>query len=237
MYYKLSCLSLFFGRLRAEWSWSQITTRKNTSTPNIIPTMHTTCIQQMCITEAFREGPLMPITDPLWTRSASLCMDTNSPNSWELWLVSASCRVMCSLLHAFKDDTMLYCLIFTTSQLWSDSAAWNSPSLSFLLSLLLQLHYLLPSQSYSYQLDKEPEGESCQMSVFDRWDFCGRLVYTSLISYTSSFSLSVYHIQTALRTNLMCLFEVSWRRTNCCCYLHQVFARLCERACIQVCIL
>lgn len=55
------------------------------------------------------------------------------------------------------------------------------------LSLLPQPHYLLPSQCYSYQLDKEPEGENCQMSVFDRWDLCVRLVYISLISHPSSF--------------------------------------------------
>lgn len=96
------------------------------------------------------------------------------------------------------------------------------PPLAPPLSLLLQLHYFLPSRSYSYHRDKEPEGEICQMSVFDRWDLWVRLVYISFISHMSYFFLSDYHIQTAPRTNLMCLCEDSWKRTNCCCNQHKV---------------
>uniref|UniRef100_A0A3P8S805 ELKS/RAB6-interacting/CAST family member 2 n=1 Tax=Amphiprion percula TaxID=161767 RepID=A0A3P8S805_AMPPE len=39
--------------------------------------------------------------------------------------------------------------------------------LSPALSLLSQPHCFLPSPSYSYHLDKRPEGETCQMSFFD----------------------------------------------------------------------
>lgn len=87
--------------------------------------------------------------------------------------------------------------------------------------------------SYSYHLDKGPGGKNCQMSVFDWWDLCLRLVYISFISHMSCFSLSGYHIHTALRTNLMCLFEDNWR-TDWCCYQHVVFVYLCVGACMPL---
>lgn len=112
-----------------------------------------------------------------------------TPKTPMLGLVYTSWHVVGSLLHAFKVDTISYLSSPPVSCGWTrqhEISPLSSP-----LSLLPQPHYFMPSQTYSYQRDKEPEGESCQMSVFDRWDLCVRLVYISLTSHTSSFFLSV----------------------------------------------
>lgn len=179
----------------------------------------------MCIIEACQERTLMPTIDPQWTRSIWMCMQTQTH------------------VHAHK---AVYSLgLFTqVYMLWTWCsyivAVVGLCSVKFSLSLLLLCFFSFNpitfcQVSYSYHLDKRPRGKSCQMSVFDWWDLCVRLVYISFIPHMSSFSLSECHIHTPLRTNLMCLFEDSWR-TNWCCYQHVAFVYLCERACMPLCV-
>lgn len=59
-------LLLLLPRLRAEWSWWRIATRRTTLTPSITLIVPTTCIPPMCTSGSFPEAPPTPITDHLW---------------------------------------------------------------------------------------------------------------------------------------------------------------------------
>lgn len=111
---------------------------------------------------------------------------------------------------------MLWALIFMLLKLMQfhichlhhQSVVVGLGSIKFPLSFFLCLLSLNPitscQVSYSYHLDKEPEGESCQMSVFDRWDLCVRLVYISSLIRAPFLCLSI-------------IFRLPWGLTSCVC--------------------